>query len=142
MVLHRDPQRFDLLYRSLWRLVYEPDLKHDFHDADLARLRQLAQSVRRDVHKMKLRMEFQHVVLKGQALDVCWYEPAHFIAELVGGWLAREGKREHWVLLTPDRSLHWDGSRLMAAPGLAPGQQPQALPREQWLAMLGNLSWM
>jgi hypothetical protein len=37
VVLHRDPLRFDLLYRSLWRLVYEPELKHDFADADLAR---------------------------------------------------------------------------------------------------------
>jgi DNA polymerase len=24
VVLHRDADRFDLLYRSLWRLVYEP----------------------------------------------------------------------------------------------------------------------
>ena len=28
--------RFDLLYRSLWRLVYEPELKNDFRDGDLA----------------------------------------------------------------------------------------------------------
>ncbi|MDB5861330.1 MAG: uracil-DNA glycosylase protein-like protein [Ramlibacter sp.] len=141
VVLHRDPLRFDVLYRSLWRLVYEPELRHDFGDADLARLRQMAQSVRRDVQKMKSRMEFIPVQLKGNAVDACWYEPTHFIAELVGGWLARQDGRGAWVLLTPDRSLHWDGAQLMAAPGLAPEQQPRALSRDQWMALLENLPW-
>src|SRR5690349_20228932 len=59
VVLHHDPQRFDLLYRALWRLVYEPDLKNDLADADLARLRQMAQAVRRDIQKMKARVEFR-----------------------------------------------------------------------------------
>jgi len=142
VVLHRDPLRFDLLYRSLWRLVYEPELKHDFADSDLSRLRQMAQSVRRDVQKMKTRMQFHSMALKGAAMDVCWYEPTHFIAELVGGWLSRGGERPCWVLLTPERSLHWNGGRLMAAPGLGAEQQPHALSPEQWRATLEELPWL
>jgi DNA polymerase len=142
VVLHRDPLRFDLLYRSLWRLVYEPDLKHDFSDCDLARLRQMAQSVRRDVQKMKTRMQFHMLLLKGNEVDVCWYEPSHFVAEVVGGWLAKQDERPDWILLTPDRGLHWDGSRLMAAPGLAPAQQPHALSPDQWRSMLEHLPWL
>ena len=142
VVLHRDPLRFDLLYRSLWRLVYEPDLKHDFGDSDLARLRQMAQSVRRDVQKMKTRMQFHAMVLKGGDVDVCWYEPAHFIAELVAGRRSREEERPGWVLLTPDRSLRWDGSQLMAAAGLAAAQQPHALSPDQWRSTLEELPWL
>jgi DNA polymerase len=142
VVLHRDPLRFNLLYRSLWRLVYEPELKHDFSDADLARLRQMAQSVRRDVQKMKVRMQFHPAVLKGNAVDVCWYEPAHFIAELVAGWLAKREERDSWVLLTPDRILRWDGQRLLAAQALPPAQQPHLLSAAQWLASLEDLPWL
>jgi hypothetical protein len=46
------------------------------------------------------------------------------------------------VLLTPDRSLHWSGGRLMAAPGLGAEQQPHALSPEQWRATLEELPWL
>jgi DNA polymerase len=142
VVLHRDAARFDLLYRSLWRLVYEPDLKNDFGDNDLARLRQMAQAVRRDMQKMKSRMEFQPMVLKGQPMAVCWYEPAHFIAETVGAWHAKRNPSAHWLLLTPDRSLRWDGERMLAAPGLPPEQQPAAVPAEAWQEVLEAQAWL
>ena len=35
VVLHRDPARFELLYRVLWRLRHEPALRHDVLDADV-----------------------------------------------------------------------------------------------------------
>src|SRR4051812_18118282 len=84
VVLHREEDRFDLLYRSLWRLVYEPDLKNDFGDADLARLRQMAQSVRRDIQKMKTKLAFRNLPHKGESVPVAWYEPSHYVAETVG----------------------------------------------------------
>jgi DNA polymerase len=142
VVLHRDPQRFDLLYRSLWRLVYEPELKQDFGDADLARLRQMAQAVRRDIQKMKKRMEFRDEVLKGEPIAVCWYEPAHFTCEIVGNWLAGREPGQRWLLLTPDRSLRWDGARLLMAPALLPAQQPHQVTRDGWLQALQALPWL
>jgi DNA polymerase len=142
VVLHRDAARFDLLYRSLWRLVYEPELKNDFGDADLARLRQMAQAVRRDMQKMRSRMEFQPMVLKGRPMAVCWYEPAHYIAESVGASHAKAHPDTHWLLLTPDRSLRWDGERLLAAPGLPAGQQPANVPPAAWPALLEAQSWL
>jgi DNA polymerase len=141
VVLHRDAERFDLLYRSLWRLVYEPELKNDFGDADLARLRQMAQAVRRDMQKMKARMEFQPLVLKGQPMAVCWYEPAHFIAETVGAWQAKR-QQAPWLLLTPERSLRWDGERLLAAPGLLPHEQPGNVSPSAWPAVLEAQTWL
>jgi probable DNA metabolism protein len=143
VVLHRDPQRFDLLYRSLWRLVYEPTLKHDFGDADLARLRQMAQAVRRDIQKMKSKIAFRPMPFKGGSIPVAWYEPAHYVAELVGGWLAQRDPARHWILLTPDRSLRWDGARLLSAPAAAPAQQPDSERTEaEWARLLEALPWL
>ncbi|HEY0823027.1 MAG TPA: DUF4130 domain-containing protein, partial [Ramlibacter sp.] len=142
VVLHRDPERFDLLYRSLWRLVYEPDLKHDFGDHDLARLRQMAQAVRRDIQKMKTRLSFRPLQLKGQAIAVAWYEPAHYVCETVGAWLAKREPASRWILLTPDRCLRWDGARLLSAPAVAPMQPPLAECSDaDWARVLEALPW-
>lgn len=142
VVLHRDAARFDLLYRSLWRLVYEPELKNDFGDHDLARLRQMAQAVRRDMQKMKSRMAFLPLVLKGQPMGVCWYEPAHFIAETVGAWQAKRDPMAQWLLMTPDRSLRWNGERLLAAPGLVPHQHPADMTPDAWRVVLEAQPWL
>jgi DNA polymerase len=142
VVLHRDPERFDLLYRSLWRLVYEPDLKHDFGDYDLARLRQMAQAVRRDIQKMKTKLSFRPLQLKGQPVAVAWYEPAHYVCETVGTWLANREPGSRWILLTPDRSMRWDGGRLLSAPAVAPMHPPLAETSDaDWARVLEALPW-
>ena len=61
VVLHHDPQRFALLYRLLWRLVHEPGLRNDPLDADMLQAQQMAQAVRRDMHKMKAFLRFRAV---------------------------------------------------------------------------------
>jgi len=142
VVLHRDAQRFDLLYRALWRLVYEPDLKNDFADVDLARLRQMAQAVRRDIQKMKARLAFRPLSLRGEPVQVAWYEPAHYVCETVGAWLALRDPPSRWILLTPDRSLHWDGTRLLSAPALAPGAHGQAMTDAERVRALEGLPWL
>src|SRR5438128_6634425 len=53
VVLHRDPERFSLLYRLLWRLVHEPGLRNDPLDPDMQQAQQLAHAVRRDMHQLK-----------------------------------------------------------------------------------------
>jgi probable DNA metabolism protein len=142
VVLHRDPERFDLLYRTLWRLVYEPELKNDFSDTDMARLRQMAQSVRRDIQKMKAKLVFRHLPVKGESVPVAQYEPVHFIAETVGGWLASQAPGG-WILLTPDRSLRWNGEHLLSAPAVAPPADPQAAWDDPQLAgILEALPWV
>lgn len=142
VVLHRDPDRFDLLYRSLWRLVYEPELKNDFGDADLARLRQMAQAVRRDIQKMKEKLAFRSLQLRGQPVPVAWYEPAHYVAETVGTWLAKREPAAPWVLLTPDRSMRWDGLHLLSAPAVAPlPKAAGAMTDGEWERVLAALPW-
>ncbi|MEJ5988565.1 DUF4130 domain-containing protein [Ramlibacter sp. PS3R-8] len=143
VVLHRDPQRFDLLYRSLWRLVYEPELRHHLEDHDLARLRQMAQAVRRDIQKMKSKLAFRPLQLKGEAVPVAWYEPTHYVAETVGAWLARRDPAMRWILLTPDRSMRWDGGTLLCAPAVVPPRDPCAARSDaEWGRVLEAMPWV
>jgi probable DNA metabolism protein len=143
VVLHHDAGRFDLLYRSLWRLVYEPELKHDVSDEDLARLRQMAQSVRRDIQKMKARLSFRPLQLKGHSVPFAWYEPTHFICETVGAVLAKEDPAQGWILLTPRRSLRWDCAHLLSAPAVVPVAQPQSATSDrEWVRVLEPLAWV
>jgi DNA polymerase len=143
VVLHRDPERFDLLYRSLWRLVYEPELKNDHTDGDLARLRQMAQSVRRDIHRMKDKLSFRPLVVKGERIEVAWYEPVHYVCETVAAELAKREPAGRWILLTPDRCLRWDGKRLLSAPAVAPLQQPAEADDDAALSrVLEALPWV
>lgn len=135
VVLHHDPDRFALLYRLLWRLVHEPGLRHDPIDADMLHAHQMGQSVRRDIHKMKAFVRF-HTVNDGRApsLQVAFHEPVHHIVEAVAPWFAKRAPHSRWAILTPERSVEWDGKQLHFAPGLPRAQAPpQDAAEEAWL---------
>ena len=117
--LHDDPGRFDLLYRLLWRLQHEPGLRHDPLDAEWMRAAHLAQAVRRDEHKMRAYVRFRPLARgPGEApLHVAWFEPAHHIVEAAAPFFARRFTSLHWSILTPRRSVCWDGERLHLGDG-------------------------
>ena len=60
-ILHRDPARFGLLYRLLWRFQNESGLRHDPLDIDRMTLSRLAHAVHRDLHKMKAFVRFTRI---------------------------------------------------------------------------------
>ncbi|MDB5874944.1 MAG: uracil-DNA glycosylase protein-like protein [Ramlibacter sp.] len=136
VVLHHDPDRFALLYRLLWRLVHEPGLRNDPVDADMLHAHQMGQSVRRDVHKMKALLRFNDTNDGSTPpLQVAWFEPAHHIVELVAPWFSKRSPQSRWAILTPERSVEWDGQQLHFAPGLPRAEAPPAdAPAEDWLA--------
>jgi uracil-DNA glycosylase len=114
VILHSDPNRFGLLYRILWRLVHEPGLRHDPLDADMVKARQMAQAVRRDMHKMKAFVRFRTVQddtfkthPEGGPLHVAWFEPEHHIVEAVAPFFARRFTQMRWAILTPEASIEW-----------------------------------
>ncbi len=128
VVLHHDRQRFARLYRLLWRLQHEPRLRHDPLDAEWIALRQMAQAVRRDMHKMKAFVRFRQIVRgPGEAvLHVAWFEPEHHIVEAVAPFFMRRFANMAWAVLTPQRSVHWDGEHLAFGPGGNRQQAPAA----------------
>jgi probable DNA metabolism protein len=141
VILHSDPNRFGLLYRILWRLEHEPALRHDLLDPDVIKAQRMAQSVRRDMHKMKAFVRFRTVqddIFKNHPeaglLHVAWFEPEHHIVEAVAPFFARRFTQMRWAILTPERSAQWDGANLQYGPGASKSDAPPPDAGEQlWL---------
>ena len=126
-VLHREPGAHALLYRVLWRLAHGAHgLLADAADPEVRALVLRAGAVRRDLHKMHAFVRFHAV---GDAVDgphyVAWYAPDHHIVARGAEHFRARFPAMSWAILTPDRSVSWDGETLMFAPGVprhaAPG---------------------
>jgi probable DNA metabolism protein len=137
VALHRDPSRFALMYRLLWRLVHEPRLRTDPIDADMVQAQHMAHAVRRDMHKMKANLRLLAVAPPDEAkpLQLAWYEPSHHIVEAMAPWFARRLGAVRWAILTPERCVCCDSERLFYGPGCEAAKLPQVDEEAQrWLA--------
>lgn len=136
VVLHRDPERFALLYRLLWRLVHEPGLRNDPADADMQQAQHMAHAVRRDIHKMKANLRMRAIVDgAGGELQVGCYEPAHHVVEALAPWLAKRMPAPRWAVFTPERSVRLEDGQLLFGPGIPATEIPGPLAGDaEWLA--------
>ncbi|KQO16767.1 TIGR03915 family putative DNA repair protein [Acidovorax sp. Leaf78] len=126
LVLHRNPARFALMYRLLWRLAHDRALRHDPLDADRMQAHHMVRAVARDMHKMHAFVRFRPVTdSDGHTVQVAWFEPDHYITEANAGFFVRRFTQMHWAILTPDASVRWDGTDLHVGPG---GQRSDAPP--------------
>jgi DNA polymerase len=142
VILHRDDQRFALLYRLLWRLAHEPALRHDPLDADMMRAQRMARSVRRDIHKMRAFVRFTRVADEADGFDrhVAWFEPEHRIVEANAPFFARRFAQMRWAILTPDRCVEWNGAALAFRPGADRREKPAPDAGEQlWLTYYAHI---
>jgi DNA polymerase len=117
--LARDPERFALIYRLIWRAHQgERRLMEQATDAQLRRVTLLAQAVRRDMHKMRAFVRFREVKEPAGVRYVAWFEPDHYIVEANAPFFVRRFATMQWSILTPYRSAHWSGSGdVMLGPG-------------------------
>jgi DNA polymerase len=141
VILHRDDQRFALLYRLLWRLAHEPALRHDPLDADMMRAQRMAKAVQRDIHKMRAFVRFTRVTDDdGGERHVAWFEPAHRIVEANAPFFARRFAQMRWAILTPDRCVEWSGTALAFRPGADRREKPAPDAGEQlWLTYYAHI---
>lgn len=117
VLAHRDPGRHALLYRLLWRICEGERGLLDFAaDPDVRRARQLEKAVTRDAHKAKAFVRFREVPGEPNSF-VAWYEPDHFVLDLVAPFFMRRFAGMRWAIVTPDRSARWDGSVLAMGEG-------------------------
>jgi len=140
--LHDVPQRFTLIYRLLWRIAQQPALQHDPLDADRQQLALMAQAVRRDMHKMKAFVRFRPIAEPGadDPLHVAWFEPGHHIVDAVAPFFVRRFAGMRFVILTPRRSLRWDGQALQLGPGAQRADAPAADAGEAlWLTYYASI---
>jgi len=123
-VLHRDPQRFAILYRLLWRLKRHHDLLDVATDPDVADVATMVRSVRRDEHKMHAFVRFREIGRERTSRYVAWFEPEHRIVELAAPFFARRFADMAWSILTPDVCAHWDGSVVAFTAGVPKSEAP------------------
>jgi probable DNA metabolism protein len=130
VLCHREPQRLPLLHRLLWRIGGgERGLLSNPADADVQRAFAMAQSVRRDAHKMKAFVRFREVPGETDAF-IAWFEPEHRIVDRVAPFFARRFAGMRWAILTPYRSAYWDGEALAFGPGATRADAPTEDARE------------
>ncbi|MFZ2031284.1 MAG: UdgX family uracil-DNA binding protein [Vitreimonas sp.] len=133
--LHRDTERFALLYRVLWRLQSERRLMDDAADPDVLKVRALAKAVARDEHKMHAFVRFREVADTNGPRYVAWFEPQHHITLKVADFFVKRFAGMRWSIVTPDASLHWDGEALAIGPGGKRSDVPTEDARdEDWRA--------
>ncbi|KXU30305.1 uracil-DNA glycosylase [Sphingobium sp. 22B] len=127
-ILHRDPERFALLYALLARLRDRPASLEDRADPLVRRVESLAKAVRRDMHKMRAFVRFRELADAQGPRFVAWFEPDHHIVRANAGFFVRRFASMRWSILTPELSIHWDGEALTEGPGAtgrdAPGDDP------------------
>lgn len=116
VILHRSDDRFDLLYRLLWRLGGEPDLMRVVTDIDVAAALDRARNVSRANHKMKAFVRFRRVENDAGERWIAWFEPAHRVLEKTAPFFVRRFTTLRWSILTPDGSASWDGEQLAFGP--------------------------
>jgi DNA polymerase len=125
VVLHRDPERFALLYRLLWRLVHEPGLRNDPVDTDMLQAQHMAHAVRRDIHKMKANLRLRPLRDgEGRELQAGCYEPAHHVVEAVAPWFSKRLPAQRWAIFTPERSVRCEDGALLFGPGVPSAELP------------------
>jgi uracil-DNA glycosylase len=123
-ILHRDPQRFAILYRLLWRLRSNHDLLSVASDPDISQVWAMAKAVHRDEHKMHAFVRFREIGREQKSHYVAWFEPEHHIVELAAPFFARRFADMPWSILTPDLCAHWDGHDVSITPGVSKAEAP------------------
>jgi DNA polymerase len=103
-------------------------LRHDALDADWVAAQQMAQAVRRDMHKMTAFVRFRELDEGDgrEPMHVAWFEPEHRIVEATAPFFARRFANMRWAILTPERSVRWDGAALAFGPGARREEAPPA----------------
>ncbi|MBR0774947.1 UdgX family uracil-DNA binding protein [Bradyrhizobium diazoefficiens] len=123
-ILHRDGERFALLYRLLWRLKVDHDLLDRMTDPDVTQPAAMADSVRRDAQRMRETVRFREIGREQKAHYAAWFEPEHHIVAFTAPFFARRFADMPWSILTPDVCAHWDGHAVSFTPGISRAERP------------------
>ena len=128
--LHGDDDRYDLLYRLLWRLRQEPGLMALASDPDVVRINAMVKAVRRDIHKMHAFVRFRRVEVDGEENFVAWYEPDFHIIEAGTPFFARRFATMNWAILTPECCAYHEANGELR---FGPGEERASAPADDEL---------
>ena len=124
-ILHRDGERFAILYRLLWRLRGNHELLMVATDPDVSHVAAMVKAVRRDEHKMHAFVRFREIGRRErESRFIAWFEPEHHIVELAAPFFARRFADMAWSILTPYICAHWDGHVVSFTSGVSKTEAP------------------
>lgn len=142
VVLNRADDRFERLYRVLWRLKDEPELMRLAADPEVAHLRHMARAVRQAAHKMQAFVRFRQIPGAPPDSFIAWFEPPHRVVERMAPWFAGRYANQAFSILTPEVSAHWDRQALSFGPGAsradAPGEDALEADWQAYYAAIFN----
>ena len=116
---HSDPERWNLLYSVLWRIQHgDRHLLSLQIDAEVMRLEQMRGEIARDVHHMHAFVRFRRVLRGSDEWFVAWYKPDHHVLRLAAPFFEARFAAMRWAILSPDESVHWDGTHLRYSAGV------------------------
>ncbi len=130
----REPERFDLLYRLIWRAQAGTLDLEDRSDSEVRQARGLALAVRAEAHRMRGQLRYLHA----ETRFVGWYRPAHYVVEGNGQLLSRQFPDQAVSVLTPDGSAHWDKEGLRFGPGAPAAAVPDDAGLESYWRAYGS----
>lgn len=138
---HSQPQRYDLLYRLLWRICHENrHLLKLKTDNDVLQFDKMIKAVRRDAYKITAFLRFRKISQHDAEHFVAWYEPEHYTLERVLPFFQTRFKNMRWSILTPYRAAHWDGEHILLQDNPDPALFPQHDQIEQyWLTYYASI---
>jgi probable DNA metabolism protein len=116
----REAERFDLLYRLVWRANAGERVLENTDDPDVRRAQGLAFAVRAEAHRMRTLLRYLPVPEGDGTRYLGWYEPAHFVLEANAQLIARRFPNLTFTILTPDGAGHWNGTELCFSAGADP----------------------
>jgi DNA polymerase len=134
---HRSPDRWALLYQTLWRLTHdrEKNLLKISSDPTTARLQKMRKEISRDIHKMHAFVRFKKTgedPATGREQFMAWFEPDHQIMPLTARFFQKRFTAMDWALFTPTGSASWNGKDLQLGPGVAKVEVPEEELDDLW----------
>jgi DNA polymerase len=110
---YRTRDRWNFLYRVVWRWQHGRQLALSADDAEGTRLQAMVKAVHREERDMHARIRFrERAEADGIPRFVAWSEPAHDVLPQVALHFVSRLGRISWMIATPDASVLWDGKTL------------------------------
>ena len=128
----REPERFDLLYRLVWRANAGERVLEKTDDPEVRRAQGLAFAVRAEAHRMRTLLRYLPVTEDDRTRYLGWYEPAHYVLEANAQLIARRFPDLAFSILTPDGAAHWDGTELRFSAGVERAAVPDDAALQSW----------
>lgn len=131
-----DFEKWSLLYRLLFRLVYENrNLLAIESDDDVRRAILMEKAVARDVHKFHAFVRFRRVEFQQKEFFAAWHEPQHLTVEKAAPFFVRRFGTMLFSIFTPKGCAHWDLENLTFSEAVSSDSVPKTDDTEDfWLA--------